>query len=119
MDFRWEVVVAVAMVEVGLLVIEEEWVGGGNETSKMENWVPNAFDFQVVELLIEEQGKEAILEPDRPLGKFVRPSGFNPTRVIQLSSHSMVFLYEAFLSEEECDHLITLCSGTLFSGTGP
>ncbi|KAK1291205.1 hypothetical protein QJS10_CPB17g01277 [Acorus calamus] len=53
----------------------------------MENWVPNAFDFQVVELLIEEQGKEAILEPDRPLGKFVRPSGFNRTRVIQLSSH--------------------------------
>ncbi|KAK1306456.1 hypothetical protein QJS10_CPA10g00401 [Acorus calamus] len=58
--------------------------------------------------MIEEQGKEAILEPDQPLGKFVRPSGFNPIQVIQLSSHPRVFLYEGFLSEEECDHLITL-----------
>ncbi|KAK9103638.1 hypothetical protein Sjap_020892 [Stephania japonica] len=35
----------------------------------------------------------------------------NPSRVIQLSRHPRVFLYRGFLSNEECDHLISLAHG--------
>jgi hypothetical protein len=34
--------------------------------------------------------------------------GFDPTRVTQLSWTPRVFLYEGFLSDEECDHFIKL-----------
>ncbi|XP_024018499.1 probable prolyl 4-hydroxylase 7 [Morus notabilis] len=38
---------------------------------------------------------------------------FDPTRVTQLSWHPRAFLYKGFLSEEECDHLITLAKDKL------
>ncbi|RVW46457.1 putative prolyl 4-hydroxylase 7 [Vitis vinifera] len=40
-------------------------------------------------------------------------SGFDPTRVTQLSWRPRAFLYKGFLSEEECDHLITLAKDKL------
>jgi prolyl 4-hydroxylase len=39
--------------------------------------------------------------------------GFDPTRVTQLSWTPRVFLYEGFLSDEECDHFIKLAKGKL------
>ncbi|KAK9925167.1 hypothetical protein M0R45_033502 [Rubus argutus] len=38
---------------------------------------------------------------------------FDPTRVTQLSWSPRAFLYKGFLSEEECDHLITLAKDKL------
>ncbi|ESW23170.1 hypothetical protein PHAVU_004G024300 [Phaseolus vulgaris] len=38
---------------------------------------------------------------------------FDPTRVTQLSWNPRAFLYKGFLSEEECDHLITLAKDKL------
>ncbi|KAJ4767538.1 2-oxoglutarate (2OG) and Fe(II)-dependent oxygenase superfamily protein [Rhynchospora pubera] len=38
---------------------------------------------------------------------------FNPTRVIQLSWRPRAFLYKGFLSDDECDHLITLAKDKL------
>ncbi|XP_043687073.1 probable prolyl 4-hydroxylase 7 [Telopea speciosissima] len=40
-------------------------------------------------------------------------AGFDPTRVTQLSWHPRAFLYEGFLLEEECDHLINLARDKL------
>ncbi|KAF5190137.1 Prolyl 4-hydroxylase [Thalictrum thalictroides] len=40
-------------------------------------------------------------------------SGFDPTRVTQLSWHPRAFLHENFLSDEECDHLIHLAKDKL------
>lgn len=37
----------------------------------------------------------------------------DPSRVIQLSWRPRVFLYDGFLSDEECDHLISLSHGNL------
>ncbi|KAI3853419.1 hypothetical protein MKX03_017735 [Papaver bracteatum] len=41
------------------------------------------------------------------------PPGFDPTRVTQLSWRPRAFLYKNFLSDEECDHLITLARDKL------
>ncbi|KAJ8774914.1 hypothetical protein K2173_019918 [Erythroxylum novogranatense] len=38
----------------------------------------------------------------------VFPNAFDPTRVTQLSWRPRAFLYEGFLSDNECDHLIDL-----------
>lgn len=38
---------------------------------------------------------------------------FDPTRVTQLSWSPRAFLYKGFLSDEECDHLISLAKGKL------
>ncbi|KAL4352722.1 hypothetical protein GQ457_06G043830 [Hibiscus cannabinus] len=38
---------------------------------------------------------------------------FDPTRVTQLSRHPRAFIYEGFLSNEECDHLIILAKDKL------
>ncbi|KAJ4960438.1 hypothetical protein NE237_020348 [Protea cynaroides] len=40
-------------------------------------------------------------------------AGFDPTQVTQLSWHPRAFLYEGFLSDEECDHLIKLAKDKL------
>ncbi|XP_072965534.1 probable prolyl 4-hydroxylase 7 isoform X2 [Typha angustifolia] len=40
-------------------------------------------------------------------------SRFNPSKAKQLSWRPRVFLYEGFLSDEECDHLIALTDGSL------
>ncbi|KAL5980636.1 hypothetical protein ACLOJK_028544 [Asimina triloba] len=39
--------------------------------------------------------------------------GFDPTRVTQLSWHPRAFLYSGFLTDAECDHLITLARDKL------
>ncbi|XP_010554021.1 PREDICTED: probable prolyl 4-hydroxylase 7 [Tarenaya hassleriana] len=39
--------------------------------------------------------------------------GFDPTRVTQLSWRPRAFLYKGFLSDEECDHLVTLAKDKL------
>ncbi|KAF3326337.1 putative prolyl 4-hydroxylase 7 [Carex littledalei] len=44
--------------------------------------------------------------------KFTR-AVFNPTRVTQLSWNPRAFLYKGFLSDDECDHLITLARDKL------
>lgn len=40
-------------------------------------------------------------------------TGFDPTRVTQLSWHPRAFLHEHFLSDDECDHLISLAKDKL------
>nr|DAD34752.1 TPA_asm: hypothetical protein HUJ06_005392 [Nelumbo nucifera] len=40
-------------------------------------------------------------------------SGFDPTRVTQLSWRPRAFIYKNFLSDEECDHLIALARDNL------
>ncbi|KAL5722470.1 procollagen-proline 4-dioxygenase [Ranunculus cassubicifolius] len=40
-------------------------------------------------------------------------TGYDPTRVTQLSWHPRAFLHENFLSNEECDHLINLAKDKL------
>eukprot|EP00262_Sarcandra_glabra_P007520 TRINITY_DN20385_c0_g1_i1.p1 TRINITY_DN20385_c0_g1~~TRINITY_DN20385_c0_g1_i1.p1 ORF type:complete len:355 (-),score=51.54 TRINITY_DN20385_c0_g1_i1:175-1140(-) len=40
-------------------------------------------------------------------------AGFDPTKVTQLSWNPRAFLYKGFLSDEECDHFITLAKGKL------
>ncbi|KAH0467367.1 hypothetical protein IEQ34_004605 [Dendrobium chrysotoxum] len=40
-------------------------------------------------------------------------SGFDPSKSIQLSWNPRVFLYEGFISDEECDHLLSLANGKL------
>ncbi|OVA14034.1 Metridin-like ShK toxin [Macleaya cordata] len=42
-----------------------------------------------------------------------QPTRIDPSRVIQLSWRPRVFLYGGFLSDEECDHLISLGHGKL------
>ncbi|KAG1358588.1 putative prolyl 4-hydroxylase 7 [Cocos nucifera] len=41
------------------------------------------------------------------------PAFFDPMRVTQLSWHPRAFLYKGFLSDEECDHLISLARDKL------
>lgn len=59
------------------------------------------------ELRTREVNQKSIIQLGRPI-KYNR---IDPTRVIQLSWRPRVFLYRGFLSEEECDHLITLAEG--------
>ncbi|KAJ7969934.1 putative Prolyl 4-hydroxylase alpha subunit [Quillaja saponaria] len=42
------------------------------------------------------------------LGHLIDPNRIDPSRVVQLSWQPRVFLYKGFLSDEECDHLISL-----------
>ncbi|KDP22260.1 hypothetical protein JCGZ_26091 [Jatropha curcas] len=60
------------------------------------------------ELRDKEINEETIIQ----LGRSVRPNKVNPSQVVQLSWRPRVFLYEGFLTEEECDHLISLAQGT-------
>nr|XP_011470346.1 PREDICTED: probable prolyl 4-hydroxylase 12 isoform X1 [Fragaria vesca subsp. vesca] len=59
------------------------------------------------ELRSKELGQEALIE----LGHSVDYNRIDPSRVVQLSWRPRVFLYEGFLSDEECDHLIYLANG--------
>uniref|UniRef100_A0A1D1YFT2 procollagen-proline 4-dioxygenase n=1 Tax=Anthurium amnicola TaxID=1678845 RepID=A0A1D1YFT2_9ARAE len=43
----------------------------------------------------------------------VSNGGLDPTRVTQLSWHPRAFLYEGFLSHDECDHLVNLAKDKL------
>ncbi|XP_074282201.1 putative prolyl 4-hydroxylase 12 isoform X1 [Silene latifolia] len=44
-------------------------------------------------------------------GSSIKSDRVNPSRVIQLSWQPRVFVYRGFLSDEDCDHLISLASG--------
>ncbi|KAK2653895.1 hypothetical protein Ddye_013751 [Dipteronia dyeriana] len=56
----------------------------------------------------ELRDKEVDQENLIQLVSSVRSIRIDPSRVIQLSWQPRVFLYSAFLSDEECDHLISL-----------
>jgi len=57
----------------------------------------------------ELRDKEITSKSDDTQASYVLGSKFvDPTRVLQLSWLPRVFLYRGFLSEEECDHLISL-----------
>ncbi|KAI3974943.1 hypothetical protein MKX01_005054 [Papaver californicum] len=43
----------------------------------------------------------------------IQPNRIDPSRVIQLSWQPRVFVYQGFLSDEECDHLTSLARGQL------
>uniref|UniRef100_A0A0A0KPE4 procollagen-proline 4-dioxygenase n=1 Tax=Cucumis sativus TaxID=3659 RepID=A0A0A0KPE4_CUCSA len=49
---------------------------------------------------------------DRPLSYSNYSGRIDPSRVVQVSWRPRVFLYKGFLSDEECDHLISLASNS-------
>uniref|UniRef100_A0A5B7BZR0 procollagen-proline 4-dioxygenase n=1 Tax=Davidia involucrata TaxID=16924 RepID=A0A5B7BZR0_DAVIN len=55
------------------------------------------------ELRTKEVNQETIIRMGRP----IQSNRTNPSRVIQLSWRPRVFLYRGFLSDEECDNLIS------------
>ncbi|KAK6117623.1 hypothetical protein DH2020_048638 [Rehmannia glutinosa] len=55
------------------------------------------------ELRTKEMNQDNIIR----LGYPMQPKSIDPTQVVQLSWHPRVFLYRDFLSEEECDYLIS------------
>ncbi|XP_061997282.1 probable prolyl 4-hydroxylase 12 isoform X2 [Rosa rugosa] len=59
------------------------------------------------ELRSKEFNQEALIQ----LGHSVDYNRIDPSRVVQLSWRPRVFLYKGFLSDEECDHLISLANG--------
>ncbi|CAA7409900.1 unnamed protein product [Spirodela intermedia] len=62
-----------------------------------------------MELKSDEDRKRPFLQANHS----TRPGGPDPSKVVQLSAHPRVYLYEGFLSDEECDHLISLARGRL------
>ncbi|URE00848.1 prolyl 4-hydroxylase, partial [Musa troglodytarum] len=62
-----------------------------------------------LELGIESSKHDPLLQQD----SFALSSHFDPSKVIQLTWHPRVFFYEKFLTDEDCDHLITLAQGKL------
>ncbi|CAA6672675.1 unnamed protein product [Spirodela intermedia] len=62
-----------------------------------------------MELKSDEDRKRSFLQANHS----TRPGGPDPSKVVQLSAHPRVYLYEGFLSDEECDHLISLARGRL------
>ncbi|PKA64567.1 prolyl 4-hydroxylase [Apostasia shenzhenica] len=57
--------------------------------------------------------EEAKISSVIPLNDSTFSSRLDPSRAIQLSWHPRVFLYEGFLSDEECDYLISMVHGKL------
>ncbi|KAA0043468.1 putative prolyl 4-hydroxylase 12 [Cucumis melo var. makuwa] len=49
---------------------------------------------------------------DRPLSYSNQSVRIDPSRVVQVSWRPRVFLYKGFLSDDECDHLISLASNS-------
>ncbi|KAJ3694196.1 hypothetical protein LUZ60_009676 [Juncus effusus] len=60
--------------------------------------LPFSFSRLIEESRVEEAGSDV-------LSRSVR---FNPSKSEQISSHPRVFSYEGFLSDDECEHLISL-----------
>ncbi|KAJ9539636.1 hypothetical protein OSB04_026142 [Centaurea solstitialis] len=56
------------------------------------------------ELRTKEANQENVIQ----LGRTLPPNTIDPSRVVELSWQPRVFLYKGFLSDEECDHLISL-----------
>ncbi|KAH0978919.1 hypothetical protein GBA52_006096 [Prunus armeniaca] len=59
------------------------------------------------ELRSEEANKETFIH----FGHSVHSNRIDPSRAVQLSWRPRVFLYQGFLSDEECDHLVSLAHG--------
>ncbi|KAK9143752.1 hypothetical protein Syun_013152 [Stephania yunnanensis] len=59
-------------------------------------------------LRTKDDNNQEFIEQVRRAHQFLR---VDPSRVVQLSWHPRVFLYRGFLSDEECDHLISLARG--------
>ncbi|KAH6770888.1 hypothetical protein C2S52_015691 [Perilla frutescens var. hirtella] len=59
------------------------------------------------ELRTEEMNQDQIIQLSHP----VQPKSIDPSQVVQLSWQPRVFLYRGFLSEEECDYLISWFHG--------
>ncbi|XP_038686039.1 probable prolyl 4-hydroxylase 12 isoform X2 [Tripterygium wilfordii] len=68
--------------------------------------------FSSTESRKELRDKESNHDPVIQLGLSIRNNRVDPSRVVQLSWQPRVFLYEGFLSDEECDHLISLARGS-------
>ncbi|KAL5567974.1 hypothetical protein UlMin_024549 [Ulmus minor] len=60
------------------------------------------------ELRTKEINQDIVLQ----LSHSVHPNRIDPSRVVQFSWQPRVFLYKGFLSEEECDRLISLAQKT-------
>ncbi|KAB1204844.1 Prolyl 4-hydroxylase subunit alpha-1 [Morella rubra] len=70
--------------------------------------VPSCFAESIQkELRNEEANRETLVK----LGRSADSNRIDPSRVVQLSSQPRVFLYMGFLSDKECDHLISLAYG--------
>ncbi|CAL2243728.1 unnamed protein product [Prunus armeniaca] len=65
------------------------------------------FRFSRKELRSEEANKETFIH----FGHSVHSNRIDPSRAVQLSWRPRVFLYQGFLSDEECDHLVSLAHG--------
>lgn len=59
------------------------------------------------ELRTKETNQDQIIQLSHP----VQPKNIDPSQVIQMSWQPRVFLYRGFLSEEECDYLISWVHG--------
>ncbi|XP_024979723.1 probable prolyl 4-hydroxylase 12 isoform X2 [Cynara cardunculus var. scolymus] len=64
----------------------------------------NSFTESRKELRTQEANQENVIQ----LGRSLPPNTIDPSRVTELSWQPRVFLYKGFLSDEECDHLISL-----------
>ncbi|MQM13105.1 hypothetical protein Taro_046030 [Colocasia esculenta] len=62
---------------------------------------------------IEFTSDKAKQKPLLQTNRSIPSSRTNPSKVVQLSKRPRVYLYEGFLSDEECDHLISLAHGKL------
>ncbi|KAK4571585.1 hypothetical protein RGQ29_030128 [Quercus rubra] len=78
----------------------------------------SSFQSLLAESRKELRDKEASQETFIQLGHSVHSNRIDPSRVVQLSWQPRVFLYKGFLSDEECDHLITLAHGMEENGLG-
>uniref|UniRef100_A0A803NBD6 Mitochondrial ribosomal protein L27 n=1 Tax=Chenopodium quinoa TaxID=63459 RepID=A0A803NBD6_CHEQI len=73
---------------------------------KLPNYVvPDLTHSKVLSSRKEVRSKETIQE------NLVHSSRIDPSRVVQLSWQPRVFVYKDLISEEDCDHLISLAQG--------
>ncbi|KAJ9164195.1 hypothetical protein P3X46_023798 [Hevea brasiliensis] len=69
------------------------------------------FSYCFAESRKELRDKEVNHETIILLGSSIRTNRVNPLQVVQLSWRPRVFLYKGFLTDEECDHVISLAQG--------
>ncbi|OAY48317.1 probable prolyl 4-hydroxylase 12 [Manihot esculenta] len=70
------------------------------------------FSYCFAESRKELRGKEVNQETIALLGSSIGTNRVNLLQVVQLSWRPRVFLYKGFLTDEECDHVISLAQGT-------
>ncbi|XP_061956141.1 probable prolyl 4-hydroxylase 12 isoform X2 [Populus nigra] len=66
----------------------------------------------------ELRNKEAHLETMIQFGSSIQTNWVDPSRVVSVSWQPRVFVYKGFLTDEECDHLISLAQGTKETSEG-